>query len=123
MIILRIAMNVSSEKHKELVQTLASIMELMEHEKGCLQFSILSDVKNLNLITLLEEWRTREDFENHLGSEMFSVLLGTKSLLKEPYNIQIYTVHQTEGEESVYETREKKRINNLYKNVGRGKND
>lgn len=107
MIVIRITMNVPSAKQKELVQTLLSMTGPMEKETGCLSYAIFCDIEDKNLLTLLEEWRTRKDLDHHLRSEMFSVLLGTKSLLNEPHGIHIYTIEQSEGAEAVHAARTK----------------
>jgi hypothetical protein len=60
-----------------------------------------------NLLNLLEEWQTRKALNQHLRSDMFGVLLGTKSLLIEPHGIHIYTIDQSEGMEAVHSARGK----------------
>ncbi|MFH1976081.1 MAG: antibiotic biosynthesis monooxygenase family protein [Pseudomonadota bacterium] len=105
MIIVRITMNVLPEKQKEMEQTLISMIWLMKQAAGCRSYVILSDVENINLLNLIGEWRTRKDLDNHLKSEIFSIFLGTKSLLKEPLGIHIYTVIKSEGMEAVTEAR------------------
>ena len=101
MIVARIAMNVLQEKQKELVQTILSMIGPMENEVGCLSYALFCNIEDKNLLILLEEWQTRKDLDRHLRSEMFSVLLGTKSLLCDPPQIQIHTVSHSEGMESV----------------------
>jgi len=113
MIVIRITMNVHPANQKELVQTLLSMMGPMEKEKGCLGYTIFYDIENNNLLTLFEEWRTRKDLDHYLRSEMFSVLLGTKSLLSEPHEIHIYTIEQTEGAEAVHAVREKNDLRSI----------
>ncbi|MGD9046065.1 MAG: antibiotic biosynthesis monooxygenase [Desulfobacterales bacterium] len=105
MIVVRIAMNVLQEKQKELVQTILSMIGPMENEAGCLSYALFCNIEDKNLLNLLEEWQTRKDLDRHLRSEMFSVLLGTKSLLCDPPQIQIHTVSHSEGMESVNATR------------------
>lgn len=102
MIILKITMNVILEKQKELVQTLLSMMDPTEKASGCLGCTLYCDMEDKNLLMFLGEWQTRKDLDHHLGSDIFSVLLGTKSLLHEPHVIQIYTIHQTEGMETTH---------------------
>ena len=101
MIVVRITMNVLPEKQKELVQTILSMIGPMEKEAGCLSYALFCNVQDKNLLNLLEEWQTRKDLDRHLRSEMFSVLLGAKSLLFHPPQIQIHTVSHTEGMETV----------------------
>jgi quinol monooxygenase YgiN len=105
MIVVKIAMNVLQEKQKELVQTILSMIGPMENEVGCLSYALFCNIEDKNLLILLEEWQTRKDLDRHLRSEMFSVLLGTKSLLCDPPQIQIHTVSHSEGMESVNATR------------------
>lgn len=107
MIVVRITMNVLPEKQKELVQTLMSMIGSMEMEAGCLSYALFCNMEDKNLLNLLEEWRTRKDLDQHLRSEMFGVLLGTKSLLIEPHGIHIYTINQSEGMEAVHNVRGK----------------
>ena len=108
MIVVRITMNVLPEKQKELVQTLRSMMGPMENELGCLSYSLLCDMKDYNLLSVLEEWENREKLDHHLKSDIFGVLLGTKSLLCHAHGIQIYTVQQVEGMNAVRAARSKR---------------
>jgi quinol monooxygenase YgiN len=98
MIVVRITMHVLPEKQKELVQTILSMVEPMEKAAGCLSYALFCNMEDKNL---LEEWQTRKDLDQHLQSEIFGVLLGTKSLLTEPHGIHIHTIHQSEGMEAV----------------------
>ncbi|WP_319523895.1 antibiotic biosynthesis monooxygenase family protein [uncultured Desulfosarcina sp.] len=109
MIVVRIIMQVIPEKQKELVQTILSMIEPMEKEKGCISYSLFCNMEDKCLLNLLQEWHTRRDLDQYLGSDMFGVFLGTKSLLIEPHGINIYTIHQSEGMEAVYEARGKQR--------------
>ncbi|MBW1961319.1 MAG: antibiotic biosynthesis monooxygenase [Deltaproteobacteria bacterium] len=101
MIMLRLRMNVLPEKQKELRQTLLSITDLTGNDRGCLGCNVFCDMEDNHIYTLIEEWETREDMERHIRSERFSVLLGTKSLLAEPLEIQFHTVSRSEGMEVV----------------------
>jgi quinol monooxygenase YgiN len=101
MIVVRMTMNVLPEKQKELVQTILSMIGPMEKEAGCLSFALFCSIEDKYLLNLLEEWQTRKDLDRHLKSEMFSVLLGTKSLLYDPPQIQIHTVSYSQGMETV----------------------
>jgi quinol monooxygenase YgiN len=73
----------------------------IENVRGCLSCHVFRDIEEKNVFSLIEEWETREDLDDHLKSDRFSVLLGTKSLLCEPLQIEIHTVSHTEGMETV----------------------
>ena len=101
MIILRITMNALPEKQKELMQTLLSMIEPTERERGCLSYEVFCDIRDKNVFSLIETWESREHLHLHLNSVRFGVLLGTKSLLCEPLKVQIYTVLHSEKMETI----------------------
>jgi quinol monooxygenase YgiN len=105
MILVRITMHARPEKQKELVQTVVSMVEPTGREKGCRSYEVFSDIEDKNVFTLIEEWETRDDLKSHLRSDRFGVLLGTKSLLWEPPQIQIHTVSHSEGMEAIHAAR------------------
>jgi quinol monooxygenase YgiN len=108
MIILRITVNAFPEKQKEVTQTLFSMIEPTKKEKGCLSYEVLCHIEDKNVFSLIEGWENREDLEHHLRSDRFGVLLGTKSLLNEPLEIQIHTVSHSEGMEAIRAVRDKR---------------
>ena len=96
MIIVWITMNALPEKQKEVMQTLLSMIESTAKERGCLSHRVLRAIEDENVFSLIDEWEIREDLNQHIRSAKFGVLLGTKSLLCEPPNIQIHTVSNSE---------------------------
>ncbi|MFO7970383.1 MAG: antibiotic biosynthesis monooxygenase family protein [Desulfobacterales bacterium] len=118
MVIVRISIQVLEEKQKEVMQTLLSLMVPMEREAGCLSYALLSDINDKNTLYVLEEWENRQKLDNHLKSDLFGVLLGIKSLLRQPHGIHIYTVEKTEGMKAVLAAREKKDDEVLLSNQG-----
>jgi quinol monooxygenase YgiN len=102
MIVGRIIMNVFPEKQKEVLQTLLLLIEPFGKENGCLSYGIFYDTVNQNIFNLISEWETRRHLTHHMRSDKFSVLLGTKSLLREPLDIKIFTVLNEEGIEAAY---------------------
>jgi quinol monooxygenase YgiN len=100
-------MNVLPEKQKEVLQTLISLIGLQGKASGCLSYGIFSDIKDKNAFNLISQWETRQDLEHHVKSDIFSILLGTKSLLCAPMIIQIITVLGIEGIEVINSIRKK----------------
>jgi quinol monooxygenase YgiN len=107
-IIVRITMNALLEKRTEVMQTLLSMIEPTGNERGCLSCHAFRDIEDKNGFDLIEEWETHEDLHHYIRSDRFSVLLGTKSLLCEPPQIQIHTVSHSAGMETVNATRGKR---------------
>ena len=108
MIIVRITMNALIEKRTEVMQTLLSMIDPTENERGCQSCQIFRGIEDKNVFSLIEEWESREDLDDHIKSDRFSVLLGTKSLLFEPPQIEIHTVSNSEGMETVKAVRSKR---------------
>ncbi len=110
MIVVRIILNVLPEKQKEVMQTLLSLINPPEKECGYLNYGIFCDIEDKNIFNLISEWETRQLLDHHMQSDRFSVLLGIKSLLYEPLQIQIFTVSDTEGIEAVNSVRKKQTV-------------
>jgi quinol monooxygenase YgiN len=83
------------------------MIEPTENERGCLDCHVCRHIEDKNLFGLIVEWETREDLDHYIRSDIFSVLLGTKSLLYEPPRIEIHTVSHSEGMETVNSVRGK----------------
>ena len=118
MIIVQISMQVLAEKHKEVLQTLLSLMAPMEKEVGCLGYTFLNDIKEKTTFYVLEEWENRQKLDKHLKSDLFGVLLGLKGLLRQPHGIHIYTVEKIEGMNAVLSARSKRDDRVWFKNKG-----
>ena len=111
MIVIKITMNAIPSKQLEMTQTLLSMIEPTEKESGCIGYDVFRDTQDQNLFCLLEEWKTREELDQHIASHQFSILLGTKALLSEPLDIQIFTVSRLEGMDAVLSIRDHKKSN------------
>ena len=107
MIVVRTIINVLPEKHKEVLQTLLSLIEPPGKETGCLSYGIFNDIEDENVFNLISEWESNEHLNRFLKSERFSVLLGTKSLLCEPLSIDFLRVMGSERIETVNFVRKK----------------
>jgi quinol monooxygenase YgiN len=106
MIIATINIRVIQEKRAELLQTLRSMTKQILKEKGCKGCNFYQAVEDENAFTLVEEWDTQEEMDNHMKSDMFGALLGTKNLLSEPPEIKFEVVSYTAGIEVVEKARE-----------------
>jgi len=107
-ILVRIVMHALPEKQKEVMQTLLSMIASTGKERGCLSHHVFRDIEDENAFSRIDEWETREDLDQHIRSAKFGVLLGAKSLLCEPPNIQIHTVSNSERIPTVNAARDKK---------------
>jgi len=101
MILVIVRMEVPSEKHKELSQTIASLIGSIRREKGCKCCDFCQSVENENRLFLLEEWDTQKNLKSYLKSGHFRVLRGAMNLLKEPYQMMFHTIFHPVGMEEI----------------------
>ena len=85
-----IRMNVFPEKRREVSQAITSLVSVIKTEKGCRRCDFFYSVEDENELCLFGEWESREDLDSHLQSEVFKVLLGAMSLLKNPHDLKLY---------------------------------
>jgi len=91
MIFTTIQMKVFPEKRKELFQTLKSLVSSIKKQKGCRRCEFCVSAEDENEFCLFGEWESKEALASHLESNLFKVLLGAMSLLKNPHEMNLYT--------------------------------
>lgn len=77
------SITVCPENRMELYQTISSLVDSVKREKGCLTYRIYEEAGDENAFVLIGEWETPDDWNSHLHSDNFAVLLGSISLLCE----------------------------------------
>ena len=93
-----IKMTVPAGKRKEVLQTMKAILGPIRREQGCISCNCYVDVEDEGIFFFKEDWKTREDLDNHLKTDRFAVLIGAMSLLNAEPEIRFDTV------ESIAET-------------------
>ena len=83
------------EKRKELTQTLLSIVEQLRKESGCLHAGFYRNGENEEDFLVVEEWVTQQDSDDHLRSDLFTVLMGAGTLMRRPPEIVIHAVSRS----------------------------
>jgi quinol monooxygenase YgiN len=83
-------MKVLPEKRREVSQAITSLVSVIKTEKGCRRCDFFYSVEDENELCLFGEWESSEDLGRHLQSEVFKVLLGAMSLLKNPHELKLY---------------------------------
>jgi quinol monooxygenase YgiN len=72
---------VPPEHRQELWQTISSLIGEVRSEKGCLTYNFYEEGGDENTFVLIGEWETGDDWNSHLNSNNFAVLLGSIMLL------------------------------------------
>jgi quinol monooxygenase YgiN len=105
MVLSELSLSVMPEKRTEVSQTLASLAALIRREKGCRRCEFFLEGENQSGFEFIEEWQSRAEFEEHMRSHVFGILLGLAPLLRQPLSMRIYTVASAEGMEAVRRAR------------------
>jgi len=73
--------SVRPENRKELCLTVASLLNPIRQEPGCMAYRFYAEAGDENSFLLLGEWATRDALNRHLESNNFAVLMGSITLL------------------------------------------
>jgi quinol monooxygenase YgiN len=84
---------------------LVALIEPVAAQPGCLRCALLHDATRPEVVTVIEEWRTRPDMERHFRSQEFWRLLLAAELSSEPPEFSIDTLVSREGLEAVARSR------------------
>ena len=105
MIVNTTRITVRAENRKELVQTITSLLDPIRNEAGCLTHRLYQEAGNENSFLLVGEWETQVDWDNHLKSDNFAVLLGSISVLSNRREIDFKLLSHVTGLETVSKVR------------------
>lgn len=101
MLVAAIRMNLPVDKRKELVQTFHSLFGSIRDKAGCVSCRLYSEFEDDEALILIEEWRTKEDWDEHLHSREFAILLGAMSLARNPSAVEFKLIKQATGLKSL----------------------
>lgn len=88
MIIASVKLKGLRDKRREIVQTINGIADQVRRCEGCAGVHCYQDINDRNVFYYIQEWRTRQDMNDHLNSKLFAALLGIQSILAEPPQIE-----------------------------------
>ena len=84
MIVTSIRLRMGAENEKEFSQTLEWLFSPNQRKPGCLDCRCYREIGGDDSIMVVEEWESEQDFQSHLNSREFAVLLGALNLTKDP---------------------------------------
>ena len=87
----------------EAIKTLRAVLGPTGACAGCLRCTLLEDVQRPNELHLLVKWRSREDFERHVKTELFRSVLQAVDLSTEPPDLEVQTITDVHGMELLRE--------------------
>jgi len=101
MIMTTTRITVPSANRCELFQTIQTLLVAVMNEKGCRSSRFYWDSADNNTAMLVEEWDTKEDWDNHLRSRDCAVFLGAVSVLCRPASVDFKLLSYLAGIEAI----------------------
>ncbi len=118
MLSLRLHMEFSPETCEEAASVLRSLVGPVRAETGCKATQLLRNAGLDHGLTWVEEWRSVDDFENHLRSEVFRQILAVIEMAARPPVVEIDEVASRRGFELVEEILGRPPVADLESKVG-----
>jgi len=100
---LRLRLDIEPRSLDEVTQALRSLVGPVRAEPGCCATSLLRDLDDPGAVTFVEEWRSREDLQRHLGSPAFRKILAVMELAARAPTVEIDEVSSRRGFDLVEE--------------------
>lgn len=82
---------VKEDKVDEVLELYKELVELTRQEKGCIKYELYQDEKDSKILTMVEEWESREALENHFKAEHFvRIVPQVKKYMAKEADLNIY---------------------------------
>lgn len=101
MIVTTIRVQTTPANRKELMQTFRSLSDPIRSEIGCRSCRIYREVGNEEAVIVIQEWDSKSDWNEHLRSEEFAVMIGAMSLLEPPESVEFQILDHLESSSSM----------------------
>jgi quinol monooxygenase YgiN len=101
MIVTTIRLQTTPENRKEILQTFRLLSDPSQSECGCKSCRIYCELGNDEAVIFIQEWDSRNHWDEHLHSDKFAVIIGVMSLLQKPETVEFQVLDQLEGLRSV----------------------
>lgn len=105
MIVTTTRMKVATANQIELFQTIQSLLEMVRVERGCLSSHLYRDVGDETASILVEEWETQADWDNHLQTKGYAIVMGAVSVLCNPRGVDFKLLTYVAGSEAITKSR------------------
>ena len=97
MIIATLRVKVPADQRKIFLDSARSVTGRTSVQPGCISCKFYQDMDDPDSMLLVDEWSSREEYEHHIRSDTFRVILSLIDLSAEAPEIKLNTVSQIEG--------------------------
>src|SRR5712675_3208728 len=85
------------EKRAAILRTLGALLGPTRAAAGCMQARLYSDLDKRKTLFLVEDWESREQFENNLDAAKLNTIVAAIELCSEAPVVRVDTVEREEG--------------------------
>jgi quinol monooxygenase YgiN len=87
-----VAKNFADPKHlDEILKLSRELVDMTRREPGCISYGVYQDTKHPELLTMIEEWESREALETHMNSAHFTrIVPQLGKLMTRDADINVY---------------------------------
>jgi quinol monooxygenase YgiN len=87
-----VAKNFADPKHlDEILKLSRELVDMTRREPGCISYGVYQDTKHPELLTMIEEWESREALETHMSSAHFTrIVPQLGKLMTRDADINVY---------------------------------
>ena len=100
-VVFTLEIEVSPERREEVLTTLRLVMGPTEAQFGCVRCRLYLSAVNPDTLTLVEEWKSEKDLQDHIRSRDFEKILAVIDMSNKPPEIRIDKVSRRTGLDSI----------------------
>ena len=100
-VVFTLEIEVSPERREEVLTTLRLMMGPTEVQLGCVRCRLYLSTVNPNALTLVEEWKSEVELQNHIRSREFENILAVMDMSEGPPEIRIDKVSRRTGLDAI----------------------
>ena len=101
MFMMTIRVGIYPEKQQEFMQTIRSLLAEIRKTTAGVDYDLYRDVEENNRFCLVSKWQSQQQLYEHVRTRTFSVLLGAMKVLGNTQDIELDTISQTRGVETI----------------------
>jgi quinol monooxygenase YgiN len=77
-------------KAEEAIKLYKELVEKTRTEEGCISYSLFRDIEDDSILTMIEEWESKDALDKHFKTEHFTKLVPMIGKLRKSSEVNIY---------------------------------
>ena len=78
------------DKTQEAIKLYEELVEKTREEDGCISYSLFRDIEDNSILTMIEEWESKDALGKHMKTEHFTRLVPIIGKLRKSSEVNIY---------------------------------